>query len=278
MYGLYESTTFECSKIITTRYSSSFSLGIKILNKRLHYPIYGIYGFVRYADEIVDTFHYHKKDELLMKFREETYKAIEEKISLNPVLHSFQKVVNDFGIGVELIEAFFESMEMDLTYFRYSMPNYRKYIFGSAEVVGLMCLKVFCNKDEKLFKDLSPSAKKLGNAFQKVNFLRDIQDDYVNKGRVYFPDLQIENLTEDTKISIVQEIEKDFEEAYQGIRRLPNSSKAGVYLAYIYYLTLLKKIKKSPVKQILNDRIRIPTSVKMIVLAQAYLRFRLNLL
>jgi 15-cis-phytoene synthase len=277
MYGLYETTTFECSKIITTRYSSSFSLGIKILNKSLHNPIYGIYGFVRYADEIVDTFHNHKKAELLMNFREETYKAINEKISLNPVLHSFQKVVNDYGIGLELIEAFFESMEMDLTFSRYDISNYQKYIFGSAEVVGLMCLRIFCKNDEELFSDLSPFAKKLGNAFQKVNFLRDIQDDYV-KGRIYFPDLQLDAISEEKKMAIVKEIEKDFEEAYQGIRRLPKGSKAGVYLAFIYYVTLLKKIKKSSVKKILNDRIRIPNAIKMIVLAQAYLKFRLNLL
>jgi 15-cis-phytoene synthase len=278
MYSLYETTTFECSKVITTRYSTSFSLGIKILKKRYHNPVYGIYGFVRYADEIVDTFTHHDKEALLMNFGLETYKAIEEQISINPVLHSFQKVVNDYGIKMELIEAFFESMGMDLSYKRYDQEHYHKYIFGSAEVVGLMCLKVFCENDDKLFDTLSPFARKLGTAFQKVNFLRDIQDDYVNRGRIYFPNLQNGFLSEDEKMEIVKEVEADFKEAFKGIKRLPSGAKTGVYLAYAYYLALLKKIKKKPVESILNNRIRIENWVKMIVLAQAYIRIRFNLI
>jgi 15-cis-phytoene synthase len=277
MYGLYETTTFECSKVITTRYSTSFSLGIKILKKQFHYPIYGIYGFVRYADEIVDTFNHHDKAKLLKKFQQETHKAIEDKISINPVLHSFQKIVNDYGITPDLIDAFFESMGMDLSFTTYDLENYNRYIFGSAEVVGLMCLKVFCENDDKLFSELSPFARKLGTAFQKVNFLRDIHDDYVNRGRIYFPHLEIGSFSEKMKMEIVKEIENDFKQAYKGIRLLPSGSKIGVYLAYIYYLALLKKIKKRPVEEVLNNRIRITNWIKMVVLAMAYIRIRLKL-
>jgi 15-cis-phytoene synthase len=278
MKQLYDQTTFECSKLITRRYSTSFSLGIRTLHKRFHAPIYAIYGFVRYADEIVDTFFDHNQKELLDRFTHDTYQAIDEGISLNPVLHSFQAVVNQYGIENELIAAFLKSMEMDLYETDYSQPGYEEYIYGSAEVVGLMCLRVFCEGDDALYQSLVPPARKLGAAFQKVNFLRDMKSDYQDRGRVYFPGVNFDQLSEVVKKEIEEDIQKDFDEAYQGILRLPKHARFGVYMAYIYYLNLFKKIRNYSSNKILTERIRIPDSIKFLLLAKTYVRHQLNFL
>ncbi len=278
MMELYNSTAMECSKVITERYSTSFTLGIKTLEKKFHMPIYAIYGFVRYADEIVDTFHNHNKKDLLDKFRRDTYLAIEEQISLNPVLHAFQQVVNLYHIEIELIHAFLKSMEMDLHESRYSNIGYEEYIYGSAEVVGLMCLRVFCEGNTQQYDKLKDPAQKLGAAFQKVNFLRDIKSDFVDRGRIYFPDADFNHFTAEVKKQIERDIEQDFEEAYKGILRLPAGARLGVYLAYVYYLTLFKKIKQLPASRILNERIRVPDNQKFFLLVQTYFRHRFNYL
>jgi phytoene/squalene synthetase len=267
---LYDTTTFGCSELITKHYSTSFSLGIRTLHKRFHKSIYAIYGFVRYADEIVDTFHEHNKVKLLARFKHDTYQAIEEKISLNPVLHSFQKVVNDFKIEKELIEAFLYSMELDLYKSQYNQQGYQEYIYGSAEVVGLMCLRVFCEGNEQQYQDLKPAAKSLGSAFQKVNFLRDMKSDFDERGRVYFPQVDFNNFDDKAKKNVEKDIEKDFNDAYQGIMKLPKGAKKGVYLAYIYYKKLFDKIKKLSPQVILNERIRIPDARKITLLLQSY--------
>lgn len=276
MKQLFDHTTFECSKLITNNYSTSFSLGIKSLHQKFHYPVYAIYGFVRYADEIVDTFHDHNKQALLDKFRKETYLAIEEKISLNPVLHAFQMVVNEYKIEWDLIEAFLYSMEMDLEQKKYDQVDYEKYIYGSAEVVGLMCLRVFVEGNNTMYQNLKKPAKHLGSAFQKVNFLRDIKDDYQIRGRVYFPDLELNNITTEIKEAIFADIQTDFDKAYQGIINLPAGAKLGVYLAYIYYLNLFKKIKKTSLSKLLKERIRIPNHNKYFMLLTSYCRYRFN--
>ena len=275
---LYNTTTLKCSKLITQHYSTSFTLGIKTLDRKFHFPIYAIYGFVRYADEIVDTFHDFNKKELLDKFKEDTYTAIEEKISLNPVLHSFQLVVNEYKIEHELIEAFLYSMEMDLYNQAYNTEGYEEYIYGSAEVVGLMCLRVFCEGDEEMYQRLKAPAKSLGSAFQKVNFLRDMKSDYYERGRVYFPKVHFEQFNQDAKDAIEADIQKDFDDAYQGIIKLPTGAKLGVYLAYIYYRKLFAKIKKLPPATILNQRVRVPDSRKMALLVQTYFKYRFNYL
>lgn len=275
MIELFNKTTFECSKLITNRYSTSFSLGIKSLDERFREPIYAIYGFVRYADEIVDTFHTHDKKALLHRFAESTYRAIDEKISLNPVLHCFQIVVNEYKIEKELIEAFLHSMEMDLYKQTYNRQEYETYIYGSAEVVGLMCLRIFCEGDEALYQSLKKPACKLGAAFQKVNFLRDVKSDYYDRGRVYFPNTNIQHFTEKVKQEIENDIQADFDAAYQGILKLPKGAKMGVYMAYIYYLRLFHKIKGVPSQQILSERIRVPDMQKLWLLAQSYFKYRI---
>ncbi len=273
---LYSTTTFKCSKLITRHYSTSFTLGIRTLDKKFHYPIYAIYGFVRYADEIVDTFHKHDKKVLLKRFWNDTYTAIDEGISLNPVLHSFQQVVNNYHIERELIESFLVSMEMDLSKDTYNQQSYEKYIYGSAEVVGLMCLRVFCEGDNEKYNTLREPARKLGAAFQKVNFLRDIQSDFEERGRTYFPGVDFNAFTEKDKRAIEQDIQNDFNEAYAGIVMLPKGARLGVYLAYIYYLKLFRKIKNLPPERILNERIRIPDSNKLALLTRTYFMHRLN--
>ncbi len=278
MIELYNKTAFGCSKLITNAYSTSFSLGIKTLHARFHEPVYAIYGFVRYADEIVDTFHAHDKKDLLTKFESETFVAIRSGISLNPVLHSFQSVINQYHIDHALIDAFLSSMKMDLDKSIYNDSLYKTYIYGSAEVVGLMCLKVFCEGNELLYEDLRPTACSLGAAFQKVNFLRDMESDYNDRGRVYFPDVDFKNFSENDKIAIEKDIEKDFADAYTGIIRLPKGSKLGVYLAYIYYLKLFKKIKRSSPSKLVSGRIRIPDGLKAWLLLQSYIKLRLNAL
>ena len=275
---LYNTTTFECSKLITEYYSTSFTLGIKTLDKRFHFPIYAIYGFVRYADEIVDTFHGFDKKALLNTFRTDTFKAIDEKISLNPVIHSFQIVVNEYQIDHDLIKAFLHSMEMDLYQSEYNQVGYEEYIYGSAEVVGLMCLRVFCEGNNEMYQVLKDDARRLGSAFQKVNFLRDIKSDFQERGRTYFPNVDFTNFTLTDKQLIEEDIQADFDAAYRGIMNLPKGAKAGVYLAYKYYLRLFDKIKGCPASKIQNERIRVPDFQKVALLAKTYFQFRLNVL
>ena len=278
MKQLFDDLSVATSKLTTRRYSTSFSLGIYCLNRSLHESIYSIYGFVRFADEIVDSFHDYDKKVLLEEFKQETYKAIDRQISLNPVLNSFQKVVNEYGIERALIDNFLSSMEMDLDKFQFSESSYKQYILGSAEVVGLMCLRVFTNGDEIAYHHLKPAAMKLGAAFQKVNFLRDLKEDYQYLGRVYFPNLNLDSLSEADKQSIEQEIEQDFTDALTGIRRLPSSSRFGVYVAYVYYKSLFNKIKSMPSSQIMRERIRIPNYQKLSLLARSYFKHSLRIL
>jgi phytoene/squalene synthetase len=260
------------------RYSTSFSSAIKLLNKKIQAPIYDIYGFVRFADEIVDTFHEHDKSGLLAKFKIETYEAIACKISLNPILNSFQRTVNKYNIDHALIDAFFKSMEFDLGKKTYDTDGYAEYIYGSAEVVGLMCLYVFCNGDKKSYDHLKPTAQSLGAAFQKVNFLRDVKADYQQLNRVYFPGVDFNSFTSQMKNDIENDIEKDFEHAYTGILQLPLNARFGVYLAYKYYLSLFKKIKATKPQRILEERIRIPNYMKAWVATKVVIRTQLNML
>jgi len=260
---LYTRNSLELSRLTTKNYSTSFSLGVSLLEKAFRLPIYAVYGFVRVADEIVDSFEGYNQEYLLKKFREDTYEALEQKISANPILNSFQQVVHEFDIDRELINTFLKSMEMDLQKVDYTDEKYQEYILGSAEVVGLMCLHVFTEADKKMFAELKPYAMKLGAAFQKVNFLRDLKDDYHVLGRTYFPGVDMENFSTEAKQQIEEEIEEDFRIALQGIKMLPASSKGGVYLAYVYYQSLFKKIKRLPAKRILSGRIRINNGRKV---------------
>lgn len=278
MMALFNTTALKCSKLITEHYSTSFTLGIKTLDRKFHLPIYAIYGFVRYADEIVDTFHDFDKKSLLSRFKHDTYQAIDEGISLNPILQSFQLVVRQYKIEHELIESFLKSMEMDLYFQDYDAKGYDEYIYGSAEVVGLMCLRVFCEGDLAEFNRLCEPARKLGAAFQKVNFLRDLKSDFVDRGRTYFPGVDFNDFSCDTKQLIENDIQRDFDDAYQGIMNLPRGAKMGVYLAYAYYQTLFNKIKQLPASRIQNERIRVPNPQKIALLAQTYLKYRLNVL
>ena len=275
---LYNKTTLECSKLITQRYSTSFTIGIKTLDKKFHLPIYGIYGFVRFADEIVDTFHQQDKSLLLQQFKEDTYRAIESGISLNPVLHAFQLIVNQYQIPLEYIEAFLISMEMDLDFKKYDDSKYQEYIYGSAEVVGLMCLKVFCEGNEALFEKLKTPACKLGSAFQKVNFLRDIKSDYEERGRVYFPGVDYSHFDKSVKTQIEGDIQKDFNDSLVGIEQLPSSAKLGVKVAYLYYQKLFDKIKNLPAETITQKRVRIPNSQKLSRLVGTYFENKLGIL
>lgn len=275
---LFSQTALECSKLVTKRYSTSFTLGIRTLDKKFHFPVYAIYGYVRYADEIVDTFHDHDKAALLERFRKDTLQAIREKISLNPILHSFQQVVNAYGIEWSLIDAFLHSMEMDLDHTRYDAGGYEEYIYGSAEVVGLMCLRVFCEGDNKSYQELKEPARSLGSAFQKVNFLRDIKSDFEERGRVYFPGVDFKAFTPQAKKGIEEDIERDFVKAYSGIIRLPEGAQMGVYLAYLYYKKLFYKIKNCPPSRIMKERIRIADQKKFWLLAQTMLRYQFNIL
>ncbi len=278
MLSLYTQTAQECSKLITERYSTSFTLGIKTLDTKYHIPVFSIYGFVRYADEIVDTFYDYDQQSLLSRFKAETYTAIAEGISLNPVLHSFQLVVNKFKIEHELIDAFLHSMEMDLYEKDYTQTGYEEYIYGSAEVVGLMCLRVFCEGNESEYQRLKGDARKLGAAFQKVNFLRDLKSDFQERGRVYFPGVDFTDFNSSSKQLIEADIQADFDAGYRGIKALPKDAKMGVYLAYKYYLKLFDKIKNLPATQIQEERIRVPDYQKMILLGQTLIKNRLNLL
>ncbi len=278
MKQLFDDISQEMSALTTKRYSTSFSLGISFLNKDLHKPIYSIYGFVRFADEIVDSFHGFDKETLLAEFKTETYKSIAQGISLNPILNSFQWAVNKYEIPLELIETFLNSMEMDLGKQIYDKATYEKYILGSAEVVGLMCLKVFVNGNEAEYEKLKPSAMKLGSAFQKINFLRDLKADYQELGRTYFPGIDMQEFNATVKKEIEADIEKDFRAGYEGILQLPKEARFGVYMAYKYYFKLFKKIKTKSAHSILTERIRIPNYIKVRILFTSYLRHNLNLL
>lgn len=274
----YNQVCEECSQHITKRYSTSFSMGIRVFDKRFRAPIYAVYGFVRFADEIVDTFHNFPKAELLQRFREDTYRAIKEHVSLNPVLHAFQETVRRYGIEKELIDAFLDSMEMDLYHDRYHDSLYKQYIYGSAEVVGLMCLRVFCEGDDELYQRLKAPARSLGSAFQKINFLRDMKSDFDERGRVYFPGVDFTRFTNEDKVAIEADIKKDFDDAYKGIVQLPRGARFGVYLAYIYYINLFKKIRNAPAARVTEERIRVPNRRKALLLFSSALRNSLNLL
>lgn len=278
MLELYNKVCEECSKVITNRYSTSFSLGIRLFSKELRNPIYAIYGFVRFADEIVDTFHSYDKKLLLNRFREETCIAVVEQISLNPVLQAFQKVVNEYNIGYDLIESFLDSMEMDLEDITYDNKTYSKYIYGSAEVVGLMCLKVFLKDSPEKYDKLKESAQSLGSAFQKINFLRDIRDDYYNKGRTYFPGVKLSQFDDDDKVTIEKDISIDFENGLKGISQLPQKAKFGVFIAYIFYYHLFKKIRSLSFENILQERVRIKNRKKAYLLAKYSLKNSFNMI
>lgn len=278
MKALFDNVSIQCSRITTKAYSTSFSLGILCLDRPLRDPIYSIYGFVRFADEIVDTFHDFNKRELLNRFREDTYRALEERISLNPILNSFQACAHTYGIGNELIDLFLNSMEMDLTRLSYDSDGMKEYILGSAEVVGLMCLRVFCNGDDALYHQLRPHAMSLGSAFQKINFLRDLRADYVGMGRSYFPELEMERFDDLCKRKIEASIQQDFHNGYLGIRKLPRSARFGVYVAYVYYLALFKKIRNTPSDLVLRSRIRIRNRHKARLLAYSFFKHQLNLI
>jgi phytoene/squalene synthetase len=278
MKQLFDDISQEMSRLTTKRYSTSFSLGISFLHKDLHKPIYSIYGFVRFADEIVDSFHGYDKQKLLSNFKEETYKSISEGISLNPILNSFQWVVNKYSISHELIETFLNSMEMDLSDHVYDKSTYDKYILGSAEVVGLMCLKIFVEGNNSEYERLKPYAMKLGSAFQKINFLRDLKADYQELGRTYFPGINMEEFNATVKKEIEADIEVDFQLGLQGIKMLPHKARFGVYMAYKYYFKLFKKIKQTEAEVILTERVRIPNRRKFRILLTSFLRHNLNLL
>jgi phytoene/squalene synthetase len=278
MKSIFDELSKNISATTTKRYSTSFSLGIRLLKHDLRAPIYALYGFVRFADEIVDSFHGHNKEELLAEFREDTYKAIERKISLNPILNSFQWAVHTYNIEHELIETFLESMRMDLQPASYDREAYEKYILGSAEVVGLMCLRVFTRGNNEAYEELKPAAMKLGSAFQKINFLRDYKMDNEELGRVYFPELQLTSLNCENKKAIEEDILKDFKAGFEGIKKLPKDARFGVYMAYCYYLKLFHKIQRMDAQVIRNERVRIPNGKKFRLIFTSYLRHNLNLL
>jgi len=278
MVQLFNEVGESCSRVVTEKYSTSFCSAIRLLHRDLRSPIFNIYGFVRFADEIVDTFHDHDKKTLLQKFREDTYDALERGISLNPILNSFQAAVRKYSIDRELIDAFFHSMEMDLCETRYDQRKYEEYIYGSAEVVGLMCLKVFCEGNEELYQSLLMPARSLGAAFQKVNFLRDIRADFNGLSRIYFPNCDFSNFTENEKLAIEEDIQRDFKDAYHGIVRLPIKARFGVYVAYKYYQSLFRKIKSTAPAHIMERRIRIPNYYKLMIVMRAGVKNQLRLI
>lgn len=277
MIELFHSVSNDCSRITTKKYSTSFNSAINLLHSDLRTPIYNIYGLVRFADEIVDTFHEFDKKELLAEFKRETYLSITRRISLNPILNSFQATVNKYNIDLKLVDAFFHSMEMDLDNISYDEQGYDQYIYGSAEVVGLMCLYIFCEGNQKQYEELKPAAKALGAAFQKVNFLRDVKADYEQLNRTYFPGVDFKNFTAKMKLEIEDDIEADFKAAYDGIIHLPIKARFGVYIAYKYYLSLFKKIKKYKPATLLENRVRIPNYYKAYIVMSAGLKSQLNI-
>lgn len=278
MKQLFDELSFQVSKATTQKYSTSFSIGILALSPSIRPAIYGIYGFVRLADEIVDSFHDYDKKCLLARFTEQTWQAIREGISLNPILQSFQEIVHKYSIDEALIRQFLHSMEMDLEKIDYNSELYKEYILGSAEVVGLMCLQIFVNGNKEEYKRLKPYAMTLGSAFQKVNFLRDLKDDYQLLGRTYFPNIEMNVFNNHIKQQIESEIAAEFKTALEGIRLLPVTSRFGVYLAYKYYLSLFKKIKNTPAEKILNERVRIPNGRKISLAMSSYLQYKMAIL
>lgn len=278
MIQLFHSVSEDCSQIVTKKYSTSFSSAIRLLHKDFRKPIHNIYGFVRLADEIVDSFHDYDKEYLMREYKKETFDAIERGLSLNPILNSFQKTVNEYEINSDLIHAFFRSMELDLSKKTYNRNEYEEYIYGSAEVVGLMCLIVFCEGNNEIYEKLKDSAKALGAAFQKVNFLRDIKADYAGLSRTYFPDCDFKKFSFKDKKDIEKDIAKDFKKAYQGIVELPHKSRLGVYVAYRYYLSLFKKIKRMQPEKIVSERISIPDLYKAMIVLGASLKNHLKLI
>ncbi len=278
MKDLYNDVCYNCSKLVTTKYSTSFSLGVSLLHKDFVMPVHAIYGFVRFADEIVDTFHNHNKKELLERFIKDTHDAITDKISLNPILQSFQDTVNKYNIDIELVDTFLKSMAMDLDKSEHSQATYEDYILGSAEVVGLMCLKIFVEGDQMQYNNLKHDAMKLGSAFQKINFLRDLKADYHILGRAYFPGFELDKFNAVTKKEIEKDIQKDFDAGLRGIKNLPKKSQFGVYLAYIYYYSLFNKIQNTPAQNVISTRIRIPDSKKYVLLISSYLKHSFNLI
>jgi phytoene/squalene synthetase len=280
MKNIFDNLSHEMSTLTTKKYSTSFSLGISFLKKDLQKPIYAVYGFVRFADEIVDSFHNYDKADLLADFKKQTYEAIDKGISLNPILNSFQWAVKKYNIPLDLIDTFLASMEMDLESEKatFDQGKYEQYILGSAEVVGLMCLKIFVRGDETAYEKLKDSAMKLGSAFQKINFLRDLKADYHELGRTYFPGINMDEFTSKVKKEIEEDIAKDFHEGYQGIIQLPKDARFGVYMAYIYYYKLFTKIKSTSAQTILNERVRIPNNKKYSLFVFSYLRHNLNMI
>jgi 15-cis-phytoene synthase len=279
MKSLFDTVSYNCSKVVTTSYSTSFSSAVKMLAPSIRQDIYNIYGFVRFADEIVDTFHDYNKEKLFAQFEVDLNSALENRISMNPILNSFQHTVHKHQIPNNLINAFMKSMKLDLIKSRYeTTEEYEEYIYGSADVVGLMCLKVFVKGNTELYDKLKHAAMRLGSAFQKVNFLRDLKTDYEDLDRTYFPNTDLKNLNEEAKHKIIKEIEADFEAGFQGVKNLPIEAKFGVYTAYIYYKKLLTKLKKTPSGEIKNTRIRVPDYQKLSLLANCYVKYRLNLL
>jgi 15-cis-phytoene synthase len=276
MKNLYDEVSFKISKNVTQKYSTSFSMGIKALKPQLREAIYGIYGFVRLADEIVDSFHDYNQKQLLEDFKRDTNQALENKFSLNPLIHSFQEVVFKYGIEKHLIDQFLHSMEMDLEKIEYNSDLYKEYILGSAEVVGLMCLHVFVEGDKNEFEKLKPYAMKLGSAFQKINFLRDLKDDFYILGRTYFPGVDLTRFDDTIKKEIETDIQSEFEEALIGIDMLPISSRFGVYLAYKYYFSLFKKIQNSTANKVLTERVRIPDGYKFLMMSRSYLDYKIS--
>ena len=276
MKALFDSISIRSSRMVTKSYSTSFSLGILGLDRKYHDPIYAIYGFVRFADEIVDSFEGYPQKELLERFWKDTYQALDDKISLNPILNSFQQVVHAYEIDYDLIETFLKSMEMDLYKNEYDEAGYKAYILGSAEVVGLMCLKVFVDGNQERYLTLKEPAMQLGSAFQKINFLRDLHADYQSLGRTYFPGVDLDNFNEEVKASIEADIDIDFKAGYEGIKKLPKGARFGVYIAYVYYYSLFKKIRKTHCDLILNERVRISNKRKYGLFLSSYLRHTIN--
>ena len=279
MKKLFDQVSESCSRIVTESYSTSFTLATKMLDSSIRQDIYNIYGFVRFADEIVDSFHNYDKKELLNLFEKDLKKSIEDKISLNPILNSFQKTIHNYQIDYELVDSFLNSMKLDLDKKKYlTKTEFHQYVYGSADVVGLMCLKVFVKGNKNQYNDLRPYAMSLGSAFQKVNFLRDLKADHDGLNRSYFPNLNIDKFDEPSKKIILDEIDKDFKHALKGIFKLPSSARFGVYTAYKYYLKLLNKLRKTHPLKIKSTRIRVPNYQKVNVLARSYVRYRLNIL
>ena len=279
MKAIFDTVSYDCSRVVTQTYSTSFSLASKMLSKSIRMDIYNIYGFVRFADEIVDSFHDFNKEDLFYKFTEDLELALKDRISLNPILNAFQHTYHKYQIDKSLVDAFMKSMRLDLHKTDYlTEDEYKAYIYGSADVVGLMCLKVFVKGDKTKYEALKDTAMSLGSAFQKVNFLRDLKADFEGLNRTYFPNTDLNNLNEETKQHIIDDIEADFRQGLIGIKKLPLDAKFGVFMAYRYYHQLLKKLKKTPALQIKESRIRVSNPKKIELLMRSYVKYQLNLI